>query len=59
MHGENEICVQKFWIKNLKRRDHSENLVIDRRIKLELIKILKIQGQEDANWIHMAEGKDW
>jgi hypothetical protein len=31
-HGRNEKCLQYFWLKNLTRRDNSEDLEIDGRI---------------------------
>jgi len=45
----------KFWLENLKRRDHLEELGVDGRIILEWI--LKKQGIKMLGWIHLAPDK--
>jgi hypothetical protein len=36
-HRVDEKCIQKFWLKSLKGKDHSEDLVTDGRIILKWI----------------------
>jgi hypothetical protein len=45
----------KFWLKNLKGRDHSENLCINGKLILRWI--LEKQW-EVLDWIHLTEDRD-
>jgi hypothetical protein len=46
----------EFWSENLKGRDHSKDLGIDRRITSEWI--LEKIGREGVNCMHLAQDKD-
>jgi len=53
MHGKDEKCIHS---ENLKVRDHSGDLGIERRIILE--RILREMWCEDVDWIHLAQDRD-
>jgi hypothetical protein len=52
MHGKDEKCIHS---ENLKVRDHSGDLGIERRIILE--RILREMWCEDVDWIHLARDR--
>jgi hypothetical protein len=43
---------RKFWLKNLKRRNHAENLGVEERLSL------RMDIRESVDWIHLAHGRD-
>jgi hypothetical protein len=55
MHGRNDMHTV-FWLENLKGRDHSEDLNVDRRIILEWI-IGKLQW-EGVDYMHLTWDRD-
>jgi hypothetical protein len=55
-HGLREEMHIKFWLLNLKGRDHSGNLAVDGKIILKWI-IGKWEG-EDVCWIHRAQERN-
>jgi hypothetical protein len=52
--GGYEHCIQKFWSKNLKGRDHSEDLGVDGRILLE---VFMEMVWEVVDWLHMTQSR--
>jgi hypothetical protein len=45
----------RFWLKNLKGRDHSEDMAVDGdNIRMDVRKI----WWEDVDWIHLAQYRD-
>jgi len=46
----------KFWLEDMKGRDHLEDLGIDGMITLEWI--LRKLGGESVVWVHMAEDRE-
>jgi hypothetical protein len=46
----------EFWLLNLKRRDHSKDLDVDRKKILEFI--LGKLGCEGVNWFNLAQDRD-
>jgi hypothetical protein len=48
----------KFWLKNLKGRDHSKDLLGGGKIILEWILGKQEGGGEGADWIHVTQDKN-
>jgi hypothetical protein len=46
----------KFWLKDLKGRDQSENLGVDLRISIKID--LEEIGWDGVEWMHLAEDSD-
>jgi hypothetical protein len=44
-----------FWFENLQGRDHSEDLTVDRRI---FIRVIREIGWEDVDWLHLDQDRD-
>jgi hypothetical protein len=45
-----------FWFKTLNGRDHSEDVGVDEKIKLEWI--FGKKGDECVDWMHLAQDRD-
>jgi hypothetical protein len=46
----------KFWLENIKGRDHSEDRDVDERMILNWI--LVKSGLESVDWIHLTQDRD-
>jgi hypothetical protein len=52
--GEARYIYTKFWLENLKGRDHSEGLGVDGRTILEWILLLKGVGWTGCIWLRIG-----
>jgi hypothetical protein len=46
----------KFWLANLKGKDHSVDLGVDGKINISVE--LRETGREGVDWIHLAQDRD-